>query len=112
MRALIARTDPEASGFNFTDNRELLMFGEPCARGQDGSCGCERAWIGVTSLKGATLAEVVELPSCFVFPIKEATNRPLLRCITLAANITVGAMVRPIYDWNANEWTFKVVESN
>ena len=55
-----ASDDPRDGGFNYCVSGELLIRGPICHSGQDGSCGCERSWTGITSQKGSTLALVTE----------------------------------------------------
>jgi hypothetical protein len=49
--------------FCFAQENELVGFGTECDSSQvDDSCGCKRAMIGMTSLKGTTTTLVKEVP--------------------------------------------------
>lgn len=53
--------DPRDDGFVHTLPGELLHRPFVCNSGHEGTCGCERSWIGITSRKATTLAEVIEM---------------------------------------------------
>lgn len=63
MRVLVApsRPDPRHGGFNYAIPGELVYKPPSCDSGQRGVCGCEDSWVGVTSHKATTTAEVVDL---------------------------------------------------
>ncbi len=70
MKIALAANDPK--GFNFCEDGEPVMWG----RGSLGChCGCERAFAGMKTHTGATLAEIVGTPLSeddLVFMMSEA----------------------------------------
>lgn len=54
--------DPRDAGFVHTVAGELVIRPFVCGAGEEGACGCERSWAGVTSRAATTLAEVVNRP--------------------------------------------------
>jgi len=63
MLVLTAPTsdDPRDGGFNHALPGELLYRPFACDAGIGGDCGCSRSWVGVSSSKRTTLAQVAEL---------------------------------------------------
>ncbi|RSN71343.1 DUF7715 family protein [Actinomadura sp. WAC 06369] len=47
-------------GFTYTIPGELLYRPFACDSDQDGQCGYGRAWVGITSRKGTTAAQIAE----------------------------------------------------
>ncbi|MGW3763048.1 DUF7715 family protein [Streptomyces sp. NPDC005131] len=62
MKLLAATGEVRApdGDFNWCDDDELVLGAVGvCASGD--ACGCSRAWVGLKTLKGSTLAKVVEV---------------------------------------------------
>lgn len=62
MKLLIATGEVRTSegDFNWCDDDELLVGAVGVCDNGD-ACGCSRAWVGLTTLKGSTLAKVAEI---------------------------------------------------
>lgn len=62
MKLLAATGEVRTSDgdFNWCDDDELVLGAVGvCANGE--ACGCSRAWVGLKTLKGSTLAKVVDI---------------------------------------------------
>ena len=105
MRVLLAKQDHSPGGFNHTRRGDILRLGEVCDRTDD-VCGCDRAFTGHVSLRGATLAEVTETPPCFSLREEDKRNTALMRCLQIATKYEVGTLLRVRFDRDAGEWTF------
>lgn len=59
MRYLIASAGDRPDDFDHAQRGEPVVFGTLCCNNPE--CGCDRAFIGVNSRKGTTVAEVAEV---------------------------------------------------
>lgn len=63
MKVLVASHGDRADDFSFAVPGEVVMLGAVCHRDEygDGECGCGRAFTGLSSHRGTTVAVVAEV---------------------------------------------------
>lgn len=66
MKVLVSTKETQgqrSNDFTWTNEGELLKYGFECDRESvDGSCGCKRSLVGVTTSKATTTMKVIDLP--------------------------------------------------
>lgn len=60
MHVLIADTGTRPDDFNHADADELVTPAWVCTKGRRGVCSCRRAFVGLRTGKGTTIARVID----------------------------------------------------
>lgn len=114
MKVLVATA--YVGGWNYTQPFEPLKF-PALVCGRYTTCGCDRSFVGTTTNKSASHAEVIEVPECFELPADVEADPFLQRALELVADYPVGTIVSPRFTghrWSLepDDWTCEVVEAS
>ena len=121
MKLLVSKTvaSPAPSDFNFLPDGEIVQEGfVVCCNSH--SCGCNRSFSGITTMKATTTAEVAEVAiteqelralivkngeeSGWGEPVARVRMKGTREAI---ANIPVGTLVRAFYDPDDEVWVYR-----
>ena len=121
MKLLVSKTvaSPDPSDFNFLPDGEIVQEGFiVCCNSH--SCGCNRSFSGITTMKATTTAEVAEVAltekdldaliakngeeSGWGEPVARARMKVTREAI---ANIPVGTLVRAFFDPDDEVWVYR-----